>query len=283
MRLGVRIASHLAPERSLRLARQRLLPRSPGLERPLRGETRRWVEHQGRRVAVYGWGDPGRPRILLAHDWARDSSVFAGWIRPLLAAGYAVTAFDQPGHGMSNGSCMPDEFVDVLRALTISMSSVDAIVAHGHGAWAATRVLAEHPLARRAVLIAPPVDPCASLVRSARELGLSAHLARQFASAHATAAAEGQPPSSIADVAAAIGCPALVVHDLCDEVVPSIDGECYARHWRDAQMLTTTGLSHESIISNVRVMRSTLEFLGGGAVGQRVTASLEIDSLLGLH
>ena len=282
-RFGLRVLSQFVPEHSLRIARERAIPKAPLAERTLPGASRRNIEHRGRPIAVHEWGEPGRPRILLAHDWTGDSAAFAHWILPLVNEGYAVTAFDQPGRGESVGSSMPCDFVDSLRAVAMTMEPIDAIIAHGHGALAATLLLAEHPVAARVVLIAPPADPYASVVRFGRNLGLSDGLAKRFAGIDQDSFAGGQPPLSPPRMATAIGCSALIVHDLCDQVVPSIEGESYARHWRGSRMLTTTGLSHESIVASTHVIESTLQFLRGDQVGDRVIASPEIDSLLGLH
>lgn len=59
------------------------------------------MDAHGVQLAVYEWGDPAAPPLVLVHggfDFARTFDVFA----PLLAdAGYRVVAFDHRGHGDS--------------------------------------------------------------------------------------------------------------------------------------------------------------------------------------
>jgi pimeloyl-ACP methyl ester carboxylesterase len=70
----------------------------PGARPP---DRRRTVDAFGIELAVYEWGEPSAPPLLLVHggfDFARTYDVFA----PLLAdAGYRVVSWDHRGHGDS--------------------------------------------------------------------------------------------------------------------------------------------------------------------------------------
>ena len=279
-RLGFKVASRFAPEHSLRVARERF---RPSLARPvthLEAAVSGHVGHDDDPIAFHRWGGVGQPLILLAHDWASDSSVFASWVRPLRAAGYAVVAFDQPGHGASGGTCMPWQFVDAMRVVSLHFGPFAAVVAHGHGALATTLLLAERVIAKKTVLLGPPADPTEQALRFARTLGLTKTLAVRFAQLDCAAAGSMEQRLVPSSRASTIGCPALVVHDIADETVSWSDGECYARHWPDARLLTTTGLSHEGMTASPAIVASALDFLHGEAVGERVIASPEMDSLL---
>src|SRR5690349_7364554 len=48
----------------------------------------------GRRVAVWQWGDAGRPVVYLVHGWGSRGGRLAAFVEPLAAAGYRVVAFD---------------------------------------------------------------------------------------------------------------------------------------------------------------------------------------------
>src|SRR3569833_3588632 len=56
----------------------------------------------GKRVAVYTWGDGSRP-VLLLHGYEGRSSNFARLVPALLAQGYSPVANDTFGHGASEG------------------------------------------------------------------------------------------------------------------------------------------------------------------------------------
>src|SRR5690606_25377202 len=69
------------------------------------------------------------------------------------------------------------------------------------------------------------------------------------------------------------GCPALVVHDLCDREVPWEEGERYARFWPGARLLSTHGLGHNRIVDDPAVIGTALAFLRGDTVGERVVST----------
>src|SRR5690606_16280035 len=78
-------------------------PSYPGARPP---DRRRDVDSAGLRIAVWEWGDPDAPPLLLAHggfDFARTFDVFA----PLLAdGGWRVVSWDQRGHGDSEHAAL---------------------------------------------------------------------------------------------------------------------------------------------------------------------------------
>lgn len=88
----------------------------PGARRPDRS---RWVSADGLHLAVYEWGDPGAPAILLAHggfDFAGTFDVFA----PMLAdAGWRVVSWDARGHGSSEHAVLYSWAADVRDAAAV--------------------------------------------------------------------------------------------------------------------------------------------------------------------
>ena len=105
----------------------------PGARAP---DRRRTVDSHGVRLAVYEWGDPDAPPLLLAHggfDFARTFDVFA----PLLAdAGWRVVAWDQRGHGASEHAAMYSWEADLRDALAVVDSVTTGplpVVGHSKG------------------------------------------------------------------------------------------------------------------------------------------------------
>jgi pimeloyl-ACP methyl ester carboxylesterase len=70
-----------------------------------------------------------------------------------------------------------------------------------------------------------------------------------------------------------LGQPGLVIHDLDDREVPWEEGERYARYWPGARLLTTQGLGHHRVFDAQEVIDTTMAFLRGECVGNRVVAS----------
>ncbi|MGH9306274.1 MAG: alpha/beta fold hydrolase [Acidimicrobiales bacterium] len=80
--------------------------------------TRR-VDAYGLSLAVYEWGEPDAPPLLLAHggfDFARTFDVYA----PLIAAGgWRVVSWDQRGHGDSQHATLYNWEADARDALVV--------------------------------------------------------------------------------------------------------------------------------------------------------------------
>jgi len=239
------------------------------------GALRSDIEIGARRVAVYRWGDAqAQPRVLLAHGWSSYALRFLPWVRALRAAGYAVVAFDQPGHGRSDaGRCTMACFARTLRGVANRLGPFEAIVGHSMGGAAVMLALADGAQAKRAVLIAPAADPDAATSRFARKVGLVGGIVPRI-QRHL----EVQTGVTVHDLTAhvrapSLAVPALIIHDLADAEVPWEEGESYARHWPGARLLSTSGLGHSRIVNDAATIDAGLRFLRGEMVGERVTSS----------
>lgn len=239
------------------------------------GALRTHLDIDGRRVTAYQWGDlPSQPRVLLAHGWSSHALRFLPWVRALRGAGYAVVAFDQPGHGNSDtGRCTLACFARTLRRVADRQGPFEAIVAHSMGGTAAMLALAEGIAVRRVVLIAPAADPDAATARFARKVGLVGGIVPRI-QRHL----EAQTGVSVRELTAhlrvpSLAVPALVIHDLADPEVPWEEGESYARHWPGARLLSSEGLGHSRIVNDPATLDAGLRFLRGETVGERVVSS----------
>jgi pimeloyl-ACP methyl ester carboxylesterase len=102
----------------------------PGARRP---DRRRTVSSNGVGLAVYEWGDPDAPAIVMAHggfDFAGTFDLFA----PMLAeAGFRCVAWDARGCGDSDWSMLYSWQADLRDALAVVDSvSTDPVVLLGH-------------------------------------------------------------------------------------------------------------------------------------------------------
>jgi len=283
LRLRYRIGSWLAPDRTLHdafrlfstplaTARRRAQAAGDG------GAACSALAFDGEQLGVYVWGDPAaQPYVLLAHGWSSHALRFLAWVEPLRAAGYAVVAFDQVGHGRSSGrrTTLPG-FAQALQAVAARFGRAHAVIGHSLGGAATMVALSEGLAAERAVLVAPAADPVAAAQRFARFVGLADALAprlfEEYEATHPT-----RVSSLHAHVAAPrIGRPALIVHDLADREVPWAEGERYARYWPQARLLTTQGLGHHRILDDAAVVDAALRFLRGEAVGERVVSTPDL-------
>lgn len=280
LRLGFALGARLWPDATLaRAARLFCTPfrssRRRAAQAAMAGAREARIDVDGLGIATYVWGDPQRePYVLFAHGWSSHGTRIAPWVAPLRAAGYALVAFDQAGHGRSDGrqTTLPD-FACHLLAVGRHYGPAAAVLGHSLGGAAAAVALARGLAAERAILIAPAADPVAAMERFSRFVGLGAHYAGRLA-AHL----ERQTRVTMEELQAhrnapRIGRPALIVHDLEDREVPWAEGERYARTWPGARMISTRGRGHNRIADDPEVIADALRFLRSEPVGSPVVSS----------
>lgn len=277
--LGARLSPERTARRALRLfgtplasSRQRARRADDG------GAIVSTVHSHGVALTQYVWGDPGAtPYVLLAHGWSDHALRMLPWARALQAAGYAVVAFDQPGHGRSApGRGYLVDFAAHIAAAVERFGPAQAVVGHSFGAAAAALAMSEGARIGRAVLVAPPADVVAATHRFARALWMSASIARRMCALVESEIGRELESFQIQRRAPALAPPALVVHDLDDREVPWEEGERYARYWPGARLLNTSGLGHQRILADAGVIEAALRFLDGAEVGERVVSTFEL-------
>ncbi len=93
------------------------------------------VHSEGHAVTTYAWGDPSsQPYVLFSHGWSSFGLRCRPWVAPLRAAGYAVVAFDHPGHGRNDGGrAILPSFAAALTAVARRHGAPAALVAHSMG------------------------------------------------------------------------------------------------------------------------------------------------------
>lgn len=278
LRLSFALGSRIAPEATIRRAARLFC--TPTQRRPVPepasvGAAATMLDVDGQRVAAYVWGDPAtQPHVLFAHGWSSNGTRIASWVAPLRAAGYAVVAFDQAGHGCSTGRRTNlVEFACLLIAVNHRYGPAAAVIGHSLGGAAAAVALANGLQARRAVIVSPPADPLLVADQFAGMVGLARYLARGMFALFERRMRFAVEDLQAQHVAPRIGRPALVIHDLEDREVPWSEGERYARYWPHARLLSTRGLGHHRILDDDAVIDAALRFLHGEAVGERVVSS----------
>ena len=82
-------------------SRPRRIAASEAEQALLRQATQSHHPHEGKDIAIWTLGRG--PRVLLVHGWDSRGSHLAGFVEPLLRAGFSLTLFDMPAHGDSDG------------------------------------------------------------------------------------------------------------------------------------------------------------------------------------
>ncbi|MCH8300953.1 MAG: alpha/beta hydrolase, partial [Candidatus Marinimicrobia bacterium] len=107
MRFSLGILSVLAPPIAVRIA-DKLFFTPMGLPRPAsempyyESASHSTMEYDGKKVAVYSWGE-GEETLILVHGWASRGTRLGHLAEPLNKKGYRVISFDMPAHGDSEG------------------------------------------------------------------------------------------------------------------------------------------------------------------------------------
>lgn len=271
LRLGFRSLQAVSPAATAALAERVFFtpPRSQ-LTPLMRTELERGnpfsIEVEGHRVACWSWGPVDAPNAYLVHGWGSRGGRLTAHVRPLVAAGFRVLAFDGIGHGASEGrlSSAP-QLARALIALARAAGPPHAIVAHSLGAVVTTLAMEWGMPAQRVVFLAPNADPVAHTLRWAHYLGLRADVVARM-----RAASERRIDFSWGDLnvlakAPHRKTPLLVIHDAQDPVVPWTEGAAIADTWPDSRLVTTSGLGHSEIVRTPAVIAQAVAFLEVGA------------------
>ena len=224
-----------------------------------------FLEHKGRHIAMWTWGVRSRaaPAVLLAHGWGGNAAQMRAFAFPLLQAGYRVIAYDQPAHGVSEGSLtgLPD-FADVFGAVARHHGGIEAVVAHSLGGAGAALALAWGKATfRRIVLVSPPSDLVGYSRRFARWYWMPEAVREAMQNAIEERYGVRWEDLEVRRVAPRLGARALVIHDRDDRMMPWTHGEKVAESWPGAQLMLTDGLGHGRILRDERVTRAAADFL----------------------
>jgi pimeloyl-ACP methyl ester carboxylesterase len=118
--------------------------------------------------------------------------------------------------------------------------------------------------ARRAVLLAPPADVFLFTHAFAEHLRIPPR-ARQVMRENLESRLQIRwDELHIPTLARSMTAPALIVHDVDDPDVPYAHGAEIAQAWPAAELLTTQGLGHRTILRDPAVVRRTVDFLRAG-------------------
>jgi len=216
-------------------------------------------------LMLYAWGEdkPAAAKIVLLHGWNGRATQMGAFVEMLVQAGYQVTAFDAPGHGLTPGNSSDIlQIATALQSVIDSLGPVDAVVAHSFGAKALTFALRNGLSIRKAVCISPPADSamlvehfCSSLRLPQRtRKNLMARCDQQFGQDFWTRI-------SIIENAKHLSTPVLIVHDENDREVPVSHSKRLANVWSGAQLMITQGLGHRRILRHTNVIRAVKTFL----------------------
>ena len=217
----------------------------------------------GPAVTIRGveWG--AGPLVILLHGWEGRGSQLAAFAEPLTRAGFRVATFDAPGHGQSSGrqSSLP-HFAWALRGVAAALGEVHGIIGHSLGCAAASLAMSDGLSIRRAVFLAPPLNPEDYTRQFGDMFGLSDDIIHGLRVRIEERFLRKWDDFSLATMAPMMTADLLVVHDRDDLETPWSGGSRLAEIWPRAQLLTTEGLGHRRILRAPDVVEKVAAFLG---------------------
>lgn len=224
------------------------------------------VEHRGRRVLTYAWGDGRRP-VLLVHGWRSRASRFAPLVSALLERGYSPVSYDAPGHGDTRGRA--GTILDhraVIETLAAEHGGFEGVVAHSLGVPFALYAVREGLAVDRVVAISGVSDFGYLVDAFCARLGLRPGLDRLLRRRIERSLFDGDAGIwSRFSAERATGCDLLVIHNTVDEVVDPGQAQRLVRaHGSRATLIETTGLGHRQILEDADVIAAAVAFLGAG-------------------
>jgi len=224
-----------------------------------------FIEHRGRQIATWRWGERDAPAVILAHGWGGHAAQMRAFVFPLLAAGFRVIAYDQPAHGVSEGKLtgLPD-FAEVLAEVAWHYGGAHAFIGHSLGAAAAALALATGKARfEKAVLVSPPADLVGYSRRFARWYWMPEAVRRAMQTAIEERYGMLWEDLDVARLAPRLSAPALVIHDREDRHVAWTQGARVAKLWPGARLMSTDGLGHRRILEDERVTCAAADFIAG--------------------
>lgn len=209
-------------------------------------------------LSALRWGSG--PTVLLMHGWEGRPTQFAGLIRTLVHAGYAVVALDGPAHGRSPGR--EANVVVFARALLEAASELPplrAVIGHSMGAASALLATQMGLRTQSLVSIAGPSRILTVLRRFARYMGLPARAGAHFVRLVEEKA--GMPAGRLDVAHYQLDFPGLIVHAVDDPVVPYDEAEAMHKAWFDSRLLRLDEGGHQRVLADPRLHQAVLQLL----------------------
>ncbi len=172
-------------------------------------------------LAVWQAGPLAARAVLLVHGWGGRGVQMGSFVAPLLARGYRVVWFDQPGHGDSGrGRVALPDFVRALEALAVTHGPFEAAIGHSLGAAALGLAMRRGIELPRVVFVSPPSSISEHAHNFARLLGITPRIReamrRRIERRYGVRFAEIDRIGELEK----LNVPALFVHDNDDAAIP---------------------------------------------------------------
>jgi len=221
----------------------------------------------GKKLVGYKWTAPESQgkSLLIVHGFAGNCRRFERYIRPALAKGYDVYAYDAPGHGRSSGKRLNTlEYQRAIELMIATHGLFDTYISHSLGGMALMLALervapTESP---KVVLIAPATETLTAANNFFGLLQLPNTLREAFDELVKVVSGNPLEFFSLSRLLPFTPAKILWVHDEDDLTTPIEDVYPIVKmNLPNIEFFFTKGLGHSRIYKNIDVKRLIVDFL----------------------
>ncbi len=218
------------------------------------------IPYAGLELRAWTWGQG--PQVLLLHGWESRASHMAGFVAPLLRAGFSVTALDAPAHGASQGETTNVlDYGKAVVAVAKHLGPLTATIAHSVGSAASLYAFAQGVQVKASVHLCGPASLTRVFQHAARAGGLDEATRQQLEDMLASSI--GAPLSSmdLSQLQHGMRHPALILHDPEDKEMPYTESQALAAAWPQASLVASAGTGHRRILRKAEIHAAAVSFI----------------------
>ncbi|HEX2532680.1 MAG TPA: alpha/beta hydrolase [Chitinophagaceae bacterium] len=220
---------------------------------------------EGSTVRGYRTRNASDKKLLILHGFESSVINFDRYVKPAVAKGYQVLAFDAPAHGRSSGRMINALiYKKLVQQIVATYGPIQTFIGHSLGGLALGLTLEDlpHDASTKAVFIAPATETPSAIDSFFRFLHLDASVRKEFD--RVIEEKSGHPPSwfSLRRIAPKLKAEVLWLHDRGDEMTPFADVEPVMQlGLENFRFITTEGLGHRRIYRDNKCSRAIVDFI----------------------
>jgi pimeloyl-ACP methyl ester carboxylesterase len=199
------------------------------------------------------------------HGWGGARAQMTGFVDSLLFAGYRVVAYDQPAHGESDGQTTNLlEIAPTMDLIAEREGPFHAVIAHSFGTLITSYALVNRnfPSPARLVYFGAFNQLLESLPRFQLIAGLPDEIMDGFREMLYQKFGRDVLDAIMNEkLTPHIHIPALMFHDVADNVTPVEDSRAIARVWKEVRYIETEGLGHRGALQSKSIHEQVVNFL----------------------
>lgn len=216
-------------------------------------------------VQGWRWNHPAGKKALIIHGFESTVVNFDKYIKPFMAKGYEVLAFDAPAHGRSGGKQINAPlYKRTIQEIDRRFGPVQSFMAHSFGGLAVCLALEEisHTADYRLVLIAPATETTTAIDSFFKFLHLDPPIRTEFEKLIMKKGGVGPEWYSIKRAMKHIQAKVLWLHDEEDDTTPVSDVlKVRSENYPNIKFVITKGLGHRRIYRDNEVAKLVIDFL----------------------